>query len=378
MSNNTLGIYIHVPYCISKCNYCSFYSITEGTFFFTNYIEQVKSDFITEIHELNKSYTSATFYIGGGTPSNIPSNELSCLIEFLQTYLIQRNIEIIEVTIEVNPADYSIEDFQRLKKSGVTKISLGIQSFDNDELTILGRRHNSQEAFIAVEQALQCDFTCVSVDLMYGIPRQTPTSFSETLKNSFSLGINHLSIYELTLEEGTSFYDNKIAKYDEEKAINLYQQMLLLTSKHGFKRYEISNYAKGEEYKSIHNLNYWKQNDYIGIGPSAVSTVGNRRATHQSSLKSYLKGERSKSIEELTPQQLLFEAIMLSLRTTTGTEKVLLEEYRQKYMSISESKESTINQELFREKGLLQENKSMIFLSNEGFLLYNEIIPKLI
>ena len=254
----TTSAYIHLPFCKSKCNYCSFVSGTN--------IDKKKGYLYSLLKEIDYYYQGEelkTLYLGGGTPSLFEIDELSKIINKFQTK------NDTEITIELNPNDVDYEYAKGLKSLGINRISMGAQSFNDNILKLIGRRHNSTEIYNAVETIKQAGFSNISLDLIYGLPTQTLEGFRYDLKEIISLGVQHLSLYGLKIEKGCYFYNHQPKELpNDDLQADMYLLAGDITSQNGFNHYEISNYSK-IGYSSRHNTNYWKCGEYYGFGLSA-------------------------------------------------------------------------------------------------------------
>jgi oxygen-independent coproporphyrinogen-3 oxidase len=324
------GIYIHIPFCKKRCIYCDSYSST-----YQEYIPPLIDAIIKELKE-RKDYlqneTVETIYFGGGTPSLLTENELGkILAAIFENYPVE---ETAEITLEANPDDLiSGEYLSSLRKLKINRLSIGIQSFDDEKLKFLNRRHTAGQAIQAVRSAHEVGFNNISIDLIYAIPGQTFQQWEKELNIAFSLPIQHLSAYELTYEKQTLLGKQKqkglITPVDEEISIKMYETLLEEAKKHRFERYEISNFALPGSY-SRHNSAYWEQKIYIGIGPSAHSYNSTSRQWNVSSVEKYIKAiehqEKYFEKEKLTLNQQYNEYLMVSLRTAEGLDLNKLEE----------------------------------------------------
>lgn len=314
------GLYIHIPFCLSKCAYCDFYSVAEPQYF-----SAYKSELIKEITAVAKSFDGVidTVYFGGGTPSSFP---LEYLGEISQAVYKNFQCRINEFTIEVNPCTSS--EIQHYKDFGADRISLGVQSLDDSVLRLIGRRHDRAGALDAIERSAK-HFDKVSADLILGITqRQKPANDIKVLKDY----VKHVSAYMLKLENGTQLAKMaERAEYlppDDDEAAEQYAEAYTELSKYGLNRYEISNFAC-EGYESLHNLKYWEMQDYIGVGAAAHSYLNGVRYCNPPSLKQYLEGAHSGNGRQIRePVDALLETVMLGLRLEKGLE---ISEINQKF-----------------------------------------------
>ncbi len=305
------GIYIHIPFCIRKCLYCDFYSVTDN-FRQAGYVAS-----LTEEIEEKKGTKADTVFIGGGTPSAVGS----LLFDVIDA--VNENIELekgYEFTVEVNPNSADLEFFKELKKRGVNRVSIGVQSFSDDELKKLGRLHSAKDAKKCIEDAKKAGFDNISADLMLGIPNQSEESADFSLKTALSLGVKHISAYSLIVEENTPFYDMELNLPSEDTERNIYHNVQKVLEENGFLQYEISNFAI-PGYESRHNIKYWTMQDYMGFGASAHSYENGVRYFNPPSIDDYIaKNNRHIIEEELTNEEKELERFMLGLRMTEGIE----------------------------------------------------------
>jgi putative oxygen-independent coproporphyrinogen III oxidase len=315
------GLYIHVPFCRGKCPYCDFYSVPA-----LSLIERWHSAIEQEALLYREHFSLFdSLYVGGGTPSVLSADSFQRLLHILRNaYAFAADTE---VTVELNPEDTTAALFKALRSSGVNRLSFGVQSFDDRELTFLKRRHTARDARVALETSRSAGFENISIDLMYLIPGQSEESWLCSLEEALSFAPAHLSCYQLTCEARTPFgrmkADGQIAVPDEETE----RRFFLLTSRflrdHGFIHYEISNFARDEKSISRHNQKYWRHIPYLGLGPAAHSFDGTMRWWNARSVKTYCKalaaGERPvEGSETLTTEQLRLERLYLGLRTRAG------------------------------------------------------------
>ncbi|MCK9364190.1 MAG: radical SAM family heme chaperone HemW [Syntrophales bacterium] len=324
------GLYIHVPFCLSKCRYCGFYSITDSSLI-DGYLDALCREMD---YYKNWTETFDTFYIGGGTPSVLTRQQIENLIANARaSFAIAAGAEI---TVEINPADTKRETLLFLYRAGVNRLSIGVQSFNDDILTFLGRRHRARQAMETVKAARKSGFANISLDLIYGIPGQSIQKWEETLRQAISLHPEHLSCYQLTIEEGTPFAQavsqGRVVLPDEQLQAEFFFRTAELLEREGYRQYEVSNFAlPGRE--SRHNQKYWNHIPYLGLGPSAHSFSGCERSWNRTSVASYIEELQAGRLpveerERLTPGKLRLEALFLGLRTQRG---ICLEGFRVRY-----------------------------------------------
>ena len=321
--NNTLGLYLHIPFCRSKCLYCDFCSLPSAK---EETVERYIDALCTQIKimgERAKERTVDTVFIGGGTPTFLTSAQLGKIItELEKSFAVSKDAEF---TAEANPATFDRQKLTEMRAMGVNRLSIGMQSAIANELRLLGRTHTAEDIKKAVDAVNLAKIDNFNLDLMYGIPSQTVDSFKETLNFVCSLSPDHISVYGLQLEEGTPLYKRQ-EKYtfpteDEEKEMN--RTALSVLGKSGYNRYEISNYAKeGKECR--HNIKYWKRDDYIGMGVAAHSFFERERYGATENIDEYISAVQTDSDclyqdrQKITPDEAAAEYIMLRMRLTEG------------------------------------------------------------
>ena len=319
-----LGLYLHIPFCLSKCRYCDFCSLPhpkkENV---AAYISKINNE-ICEYGELYREYNINTVYFGGGTPTLLKASELtSLLFTVKESFRLSNDAEI---TAECNPATADKKYFEEMLGAGFNRLSIGVQSMVDRELKLLGRLHSAEDAKKAVVDAKDAGFKNLSVDVMFGIPEQTRESLSYTIDRLAELNPNHFSLYGLKIEDGTHFarHRGELALPDEDTECEMFNDSAKKLSSLGYDRYEISNFAK-DGFESRHNLKYWKREDYLGIGAAAHSCVGNRRFFATSDVNAYLSGKSVEGEEILSPHDILCEKIMLGMRLSRGVDFNALE-----------------------------------------------------
>jgi oxygen-independent coproporphyrinogen-3 oxidase len=315
------GIYIHIPFCKSKCNYCDFYSGTQFKFF-EDYVSAVKLELKNRYDYLNFEIIE-TIYFGGGTPSILSISQISDILEAI--YLHFEVSKMSEITFECNPENISPEYLNGLNKLGINRISIGIQSFSSEILKFLGRIHNAEKAENSVNLAIESGFENVSIDLIYAIPGMTTDVLLLSLKKAITLGVKHISLYNLTVSDKTKLHwkllREKILPVNEDESVDQYYLINDFLEANGFKHYEISNYAL-DNYFSRHNMGYWNGMKYLGIGPSAHSFNEVSRQWNCYVLKKYINSINSGTvcyeIEYLSEEDRYNEYIITNLRTYIG------------------------------------------------------------
>jgi len=310
-----LSVYLHIPFCERKCPYCAFTSYVADDSAKSEYLDAVEKELVAWQNKLG-TITATTVYIGGGTPSCLSLGNWKLLAKTVEKYIDFSKCS--EFTVEANPNSLSRELLEFWKQWRVTRISIGVQSLDDKELKFLGRLHNSRQALNAIEMAKEYNFD-VNADFMFGLPQQTLDGWKITLEKAVALGISHLSLYQLTIEEGTPFENESYVLPEGEMEYSFAQQYLC---EKDFIQYEIANFAHvGKESK--HNLNYWRGEDYLGIGASASGYIGGTRYTNESDFKKYCnlvmsEGKAIAFTEKLDLFAKAREASVLRLRMSEG------------------------------------------------------------
>jgi len=322
-SGNPPGLYIHIPFCVQKCTYCGFYSVTDRT-----RIPGFLTALGREALSCREGWSRfGTLYIGGGTPSILTADDLGQMIDSIQmAFTIDAAAEI---TVEVNPGDLDAAYLRRLRIAGVNRLSIGCQSFDDQTLRFLDRRHTAGQAGEAIRLAREAGFANLAVDLIYGIPGQSIACWSETLGEAVAFAPDHLSCYQLTVEEGTPFagrcQSGEIALPDDALQADFFLMTSLILEESGYDHYEVSNFARLPETQSRHNKKYWDHTPYLGLGPAAHSFDGRRRWWNTRSIDAYIRdlaaGKTAVEASELlTLDQLRSEALFLGFRTRRGVD----------------------------------------------------------
>lgn len=324
------GIYIHVPFCYTRCSYCDFYKTTD---------QQLKGEYIKAVRkeiDLNASFFSneaiKTIYFGGGTPSTLSPDELSSIITHLFKYFTKDTVT--ELTIEVNPDDVSEAYIKGLLQAGVNRVSMGVQSFYDAHLRKMNRRHNAAQAMNAIRTAQKCGVNNMSIDLIYGLPYMSFEEWKANVSQAIESKVQHISAYHLTFEKGTLYYDylkkGTLKEVPEESSIKQFEYLVDQLTKAGYDNYEISNFAL-PGYYSQHNSNYWTGEKYLGLGPSAHAFNGKQRIWNVRDLNRYCKSVMNDEAyfekEELSVIDRYNETIMLGLRTKKGFVMKAIEQF---------------------------------------------------
>ena len=362
------SIYLHIPFCKKRCTYCNFFSTT-----LLEKQEQYVGALLKEI-ELRKNYITnpTTIYLGGGTPSTLPIALLERIFTSLDKNFNLSKLE--EVTIESNPDDLNIDYVKGLKSLPINRLSMGIQTFNEEELKVLGRRHNAKNAIKAVENVYNGGIENISIDLMYALPGQSLSTWEENLNTALSLPISHISAYHLNYEEDTPLYKLRNLAFDEEKSLEFFELLSEKTAEKGFEHYEISNWAKDGKY-SKHNSAYWQNKPYLGIGAGAHSYNLNERRWNFSSLNDYINGVLSESEysenEILTSEDKYNDLIITQLRTKWGLDINLIEGKYLKHFRTQAEK-------FVKENHLKITNENRAILTHSGIFISDYIMRELI
>lgn len=355
-------LYIHIPFCDSKCFYCAFNSYTDKFQLKYEYMKALKKQLKHNLdnYVLKRDKKIETVFIGGGTPSTIKASEYEEIFEIIKPHL----EEFAEITTEANPNSASYEWLQNMKDLGVNRVSFGVQSFDNDKLKFLGRAHNSNSAIKAIQNAKEIGFKGINCDIIYGVQNDTIESMKKDFDTAFSLPITHLSAYSLTIEEGTKFFLQESAKHKDRSSVKIDDEELSYEifdyiNKNGFHQYEISNFARNKESESKHNYGYWQHKEYLGVGAGAVGYINKQREYPHKNLEEYIKNPLFTQIEKIDDEDIKTEKVLLGLRCSNGVDLELFDE-----------KEMQKINELIKYNKVYLENKK---LYNTNFLLADEL-----
>lgn len=371
-----LELYFHIPFCVRKCQYCDFLSAPadEGTK--RSYMEALLAETAGSAFQYT-NYRVVTVFIGGGTPSVVSEEDIGSLLTVVrEKYSLARDAEI---TIEVNPGSVTPEKLSHYYKAGINRLSIGLQSADNEELALLGRIHTWEEFMETYAEARRAGFSNVNVDIMSSLPGQRIEGYRKTLRKVLALSPapEHISAYSLILEEGTPFYDNYekgcLELPDEDTDRRMYMETKEILAQNGYGRYEISNYAK-EGFACLHNCGYWQRRNYAGFGIGAASLVENVRFKNSPSLERYLENPlgRREDIQVLSVQEQMEEYMFLGLRMTEGVGR---EKFRQLFGRDMESVYGDVIRRNIRD-GLLTEAAGRIALTEKGMDLSNYVMAQ--
>lgn len=370
------GIYIHIPFCRQKCYYCDFYKTLNNSLT-GSFISTLKKEI-----QLNKNYLEnepvETIYFGGGTPSVLTENELTEILTFLNSEF--QVLPDAEITFETNPDDLSTEYLHGIYNAGVNRLSIGIQSFQNEHLKKMNRRHNAKQAVKSVENAAKIRFENISVDLIYGLPNLTDNDWNESLKQVFQLPVQHLSAYHLTYHQGTVFYNwlkkGTLKELKEPQSISQFNMLIAEAEKNGFQQYEISNFAKNRLY-SKHNKSYWFGKKYLGLGPSAHSFNGASRRWNISNVEKYIEAIQDNKLyfekEILTENDKYNEYILTRIRTIWGVSTEFIQR------NFGENKVAHFKKNITKyiTTNLVIQNNDIFTLTKEGLFVSDKIMADL-
>jgi oxygen-independent coproporphyrinogen-3 oxidase len=371
-TNPIPGLYIHIPFCLSKCGYCDFYSSTSIS---------ALPGFLDALFKEMEMYRPRfqafdTVYIGGGTPSLLHPEQLERILTG-----VKENFDLTstaEITIETNPADLNRPFLESMRQIGINRINIGVQSFDEKVLGFLGRRHSIKQAISAIEASRKAGFRNIGLDLIYGVPEQDVESWLDTLKHAVAFSPEHLSCYQLTLEAktplGRRYQEGQFPIPGEELQYEFFMNTSEFLEEAGYIHYEVSNFARGKEYASRHNQKYWDHSPFLGLGPAAHSFQSNRRWWNYRSLDQYVAAINAGNLpvedtETLTMEQLQLEALYLGLRTRKG---VCLQDFKNRYHYdlFTEKKEILAKLE---EEGFISLQDGYLYPTQTGFAVADSL-----
>ena len=371
--NKKIELYVHIPFCVKKCDYCDFLSAPAGRDTQEQYVQALLHEIQTEGGRRKEPVASV--FIGGGTPSILEADLLEKILKALyRCFYIEKEAE---VTMEANPGTLTLEKLRICRENGGNRLSLGLQSPDDTELASLGRIHDYQQVLESYQMAREAGFHNVNVDLMFGIPGQTRDGWEKSLRIVAALNPEHISAYSLIIEEGTPFAARNLKLPDEDTEYQMYEDTARILGEYGFEQYEISNYAKGGK-ACIHNIGYWTGVSYLGLGLGAASLMDGCRFTNTTSLERYTTASRKpdfpdnirKDLIKLTRQEQMEEFMFLGLRLRSGISKA---EFAQRFgIPIEEIYGDVIRR--YKELALLQEENGRIFLSRHGIHVSNTVM----
>lgn len=384
------SLYVHIPFCIKRCKYCDFNSMVFDSDLADQYIDAVEREIADRILNLkpfcNTDHQTMegsfkTIYIGGGTPTVLNEDQLNRLLSVINNCI---NLEaLIEYTIEANPGTLNHEKIKVLKDNRINRVSLGVQSFNDSYLKFLGRIHTSNDTFDAFSMLRGYGFTNINIDLIFGIPSQKLEEWGDDVKMAISLGTEHVSTYSLTYEKGTPLWrllsQGAIKRSTEFDELRMYKLAIALLTKNSFKHYEISNFAK-ENKECIHNMTYWENQDYMGIGAGAFSFIDGRRESNEANVPAYVKkmlypgsktwDKRITFHEKLSPRAHASETLIMGLRLRRGISNDRF--YRQTGYHLADLYSDQISR--FVRAGLISFRNETLMLTKKGLYVADSVM----
>ena len=372
------GLYIHIPFCEKKCGYCDFYSITDLSSR-SAFLQALNTEFALVRKMLNPQEIFDTVYFGGGTPSLLTATEIETILKQLsENFSLSDNVEI---TLEANPGTIDADTFKGFRSAGINRLSIGIQSFNDNELRFLGRIHDAAQAEQTIHSAQKAGFENFSVDLIFAQPEQTLESWERSLQKALSFEPAHISAYNLVFEEGTPFFTRLkkkiITAQPEESEIRFWEHTLNVLTANRFPPYEVSSFARTPQFYSRHNVKYWTHTPYIGLGPSAHSFWKKRRWSRPRSVRRYISELKQNRLPEahsemLSSKTLEFEHIFLSLRMYRGLnlnefERIFKTSFTQKYAA---------EYSLLLSRDWALEENGFFKLTQKGMIICDTILPE--
>lgn len=377
MSEPIEAVYIHIPFCLKKCNYCDFLSFAQPQQM-AQYVQALVAEMELAVQQYDVQ--AKTVFIGGGTPSCLPDVLLEQVLQAIQRHFVTP--QLLEYTIEANPGTLTEQKLQLMCRYGVNRLSLGVQSDDAAQLQLLGRIHSFAQAEQAVHMAQCAGFTNINLDFMYGLPGQTLDQWQRTLQHAMALQPQHLSLYQLKIEEGTQFYrwqqEGELSEFDDENALQMYRLAQEMLEEHGYQQYEISNYAK-PGYRSKHNQVYWRTEAYLGLGLGACSWIRPLRWNNSFDMADYVVQLQKKQLpqqqlERLTELEQMEETVFMALRMNEGLSRQLFAR------RFGKTVEDVFAGPLKRciEQGWLEETALSYRLTEEGRVLGNLVFLEFI
>jgi oxygen-independent coproporphyrinogen-3 oxidase len=376
-----LGLYIHIPFCVQKCFYCGFYSTQYDNIIADEYLAALLVEIGMHSHILSEP-TIESIYIGGGTPTTLSQDQFCTLFNLIKEHV--QLSEDAEITVEANPNTVTEDALILLKRLGVTRLSIGVQSFSNELLTRLGRVHTADQAVSAVHGARDAGFGNIAIDLIFGVPGQTKEQWRDTLETAVSLNPKHISAYCLSLDEGSQWYrDEKVGigeRTNDDISATMYGTAMEFLRSFGYQQYEISNFCMSG-YECRHNVNYWDRGEYLGLGPGAWSFIGNKRWANIANVGQYIvrlsEGitvQDENRVEFVNREQAALEKLFLGLRKTSGVDLTT-------YSSLfgAGALDALIENIADLERdGLVDIQKGALMLTRRGMLLSNEVLLRII
>jgi len=378
LSSEPAGLYIHVPFCQRKCPYCDFYSI-DDTSQMPCFLDALKQEMVQAEGTFPGEYDS--LYVGGGTPTILSGSQLADIIRTaLELFRIEPDPEI---TIEANPGTVTREKLDACLDAGATRLNIGVQSFQKDHLVFLGLIHSPEEAETAILNARQAGFQRIGIDLMFGLPDQSPESWEDDLKQALAFSPEHVSCYSLTIEPGTGLFqalqDRRFRPMPDARVAELFEKTSAYLTENGYEHYEISNFCRGPDNRSRHNRKYWRQAPYIGLGPSSHSFVYPLRWWNHRDVATYLdaisSGNRpAAGQEELSQSQSMMEMIYLGLRDVDGISFSRWQQvFALRFMNVFEDVLTDL-----AEKNMIEIDHNRCWLTRNGMLFLDSIAQRFV
>ncbi len=366
--------YFHIPFCEKICHYCDFNKVFLENQPVDEYVEAMAVEMENTVTRFQKSKLKTAF-VGGGTPTALNLEQLERFLQAVHSsFTFEREYEF---TFEANPGNLDLEKLKLLNANGVNRLSIGVQAFQNELLEVIGRDHKEEHIYKLIEEARSVGFENISIDLMFGLPKQTVSMFAESIKEAVDLGIDHVSAYSLQVEPKTVFYNQKrrgqLVLPTEEAEAEMFDLLISEMKANGFQHYEISNFAKKGK-KSDHNLTYWNNEEYYGIGAGAHSYLNGVRRKNAGPLQHYMSlilGQGHSFVEEnkLSEVEMIEEEIFLGLRKSDGVSK---QKFYEKYARTIDELYGPVLSDL-SERSLLENDENSIRLTNTGLFLGNEV-----
>ena len=374
------SLYVHVPFCVRKCDYCDFISFPYNYGDAVSFVEGLRREVVLVNAGKEKSLPISTVFIGGGTPTCLSIELILEIIKLIKdSFFLSSNAEF---TVEANPGTIDLEKLKQLRRSGVNRLSIGAQAFDRQTLDILGRIHTVEQVVDAVRAARSAGFDNINLDLIFGVPGQNPAAWRRCLEQAVQLQPEHIAAYGLQIEEGTRLKQRidrgELRPCAEEDQIQMYEDTVVLLKQAGLDKYEISNYARrGRECR--HNLVYWHNGEYLGLGPAAHTRIKNRRLANTEDISLYLSKLRAGKLpvaweETITPENDVFETIFLSLRLAAGLN---LAWFRARFGYMLDELYPGVVRRLM-EQGLLEETAGCLRLTPQGVNVSNIVMSEFV
>ena len=367
-----LALYVHIPFCASKCRYCDFLSFADRPGLINRYMEALADEISDSYDEYGDRYVSS-IYIGGGTPSLIPEEDIGMIFERIRAVYDLR--PDAEISIEVNPGSADSDKLAAYRSFGINRLSIGLQSANDDELARIGRIHTRSGFENTYRAARECGFDNINIDLIFSLPGQDKDTYEGTLKYALDLKPEHISAYSMQLEEGTYLYEHS-DEYewpDEDEDRDMYHMSVRMMGEAGYDRYEISNFAR-PGYECRHNIVYWRGGEYLGFGIGAASYAGGSRFRNTEVIEEYLRGVRCSESTRLSEADEMSEFMFLGLRMSTGVRRSdFLDRFGKDMDEVYGHQISGCVRD-----GLMCDEKGTLFLTEKGFDISNYVFAKFI